>query len=156
MTQFLTDLLGAKEPLFSLSLKRLEQASGHHGTDARLIGDIHEKAARHIKQLGLDPTDTTGPELYRALLARVARDEKHLAEVIGGQNPDDVQTMLPIMKKAWDKADVNKDCWVLKKSAARDMLRQSPPPNVMKRLGYRSVESLLKNENLLEIYGALR
>jgi hypothetical protein len=36
------------------------------------------------------------------------------------------------------------------------MLRHTPPQNIMKRLGYRSVESMLKRENLAEIYGALR
>jgi hypothetical protein len=36
------------------------------------------------------------------------------------------------------------------------MLRQMPPPNIMKLLHYRSVDSMLKHENLSEIYGALR
>lgn len=156
MAKFLRDLLDAKEPIFSLALRQLEAASGRQGIDAKLIGDIHLKSSQAIRRLDLDPADTTGPELYRALIAQVAYNDKHLAQAIGSSNADDVQTLIPLMKTAVDKADVNKDAWVLKKSVARDMLRNMPPPNIMKNLGYRSVDSMLKQENLYEIYGALR
>lgn len=36
------------------------------------------------------------------------------------------------------------------------MLKKMPPKAIMKHLGYRSVDSMLKRENLAEIYGALR
>lgn len=156
MAKFLRDLLGATEPIFSLSLEQLEKASGRQGVDAKLIGDIHHKTAESMRRLGLDPKDTTGEELYRALLAQVARHDVHLAEAIGGSPDDDVQTLLPLMKQAIDAVDTPKDCWVLKKSVARDMLRHTPPQSIMKLLGYRSIDSMLKHENLAEVYGALR
>lgn len=156
MSKFLRDLLDAKEPLFSLALQQLEKASGSHATDAKLIGDIHFKANLAIKRLGLDPKDTTGPELYRALISQVAHNDRHLAKVIGSDDPEDVQKLIPLMKAAIDGFEINKGCWVLKRSVAREMLRKAPPPNIMKHLGYRSVDSMLKTENLPEIYGALR
>jgi len=36
------------------------------------------------------------------------------------------------------------------------MLHDMPPPKIMEHLGYQSVDSMLKRENLYEIYGALR
>lgn len=156
MSKFLRDLLDAKEPLFSLALKQLETASGRSGTDAKLIGDIHTQASDAIRRLKLDPADSTGSEIYRALLSQVAYNDTHLAHAIGGKDPDDVQALIPLMKAAFDQSDANKECWVIKKSVARDMLRHNPPPNIMKALGYRSIDSLLKQENLYEIYGALR
>jgi hypothetical protein len=63
---------------------------------------------------------------------------------------------LPLIKKAIERVDIPRSCWVLKKSVAKQMLRQTPPPNIMKRLRCRSIDSMLKRENLFEIYGALR
>lgn len=156
MARFLRDLLDAEEPLFSLSLKQLEKGSGTHGTDARLTGEIYEKANDRIRKLGLDPSDSTGKEIYRALVNRVIEDDKRLAHAIGGPDAEDVQVLIPFMKKAVEGLDLNRGCWVLRKSVARDMLRDFPPPNIMQHLGYRSIDSMLKNERLEEIYGALR
>lgn len=156
MAKFLQELLDAKEPLFSLALQQLERASGQNGTDARLIGEIYEKANSRIRQMGLDPADSTGREIYQSLLVQITKNDINLAKVIGSDDPDDVQTLIPLMKKAVDGIDINKDCWVLKKSVAKDMLRRMPPPKIMEHLHYRSADSMLKSENLYEIYGALR
>ncbi|HWZ65424.1 MAG TPA: hypothetical protein VNX65_01345 [Patescibacteria group bacterium] len=156
MAKFLRDLLDAKEPLFSLSLRQLEKASGHHGTDTKLIGDIIEQAHQATKQLQLDNQDTTGPELYQALLAQVAKHDRHLATSIGGKDVDNVLEMQPLILKAVEKIDMPRSCWVLKNSVAKDFLRQNPPKEVMKVLGHSSVESMLKHENLAEVFGALR
>jgi hypothetical protein len=153
---FLRDLLDAKEPLFSKALEQLEQASHKTGADAKLVGEIHEKATRAIRALGLDEKDTTGPELYHALNAKIKEHDEHLAKSIGGDYNLSVQELLPLMKKAAEEVKIARDCWVLKKSVAKEMLRQMPPPNIMKMLGYRSIDSMLKRENLAEIYGALR
>jgi hypothetical protein len=156
MSGFLRDLLNAKEPLFSKSLEQLEKASHNPGADVKLIADIHQKAREAMKKLGLDEKDTTGPELYHALIAKVHEHNKHLAESIGGNEHMTVRELLPRMKKAAEKVKTPRDCWVLRKSVAKEMLRKMPPPNIMKRLKHRSVESMLKHENLAEIYGALR
>ena len=156
MSRFISQLLGATEPMFTIAVQQLEQASGKPGVDVRLtaeiIGQIHQKTA----DLRLDPKDTTGKELYAALLHRFKRDDEHLAKQIGGHNATDVQDLLPKMKAAAEEVKIAKKCWVLKKSVAKEFLRKTPPPNIMKKLGYRSIDSMLKNENIFEIYGALR
>lgn len=153
---FLRDLLDAKEPLFSQSLGQLEAASHRQGVDVKLIGDIRQRAAIAMQDLGLDAADTTGPELYYALNAKIKEHDEHLTKSIGAKTTMTVTDLLPLMKRACEKIDIPRDAWVLKKSVAKDMLRNMPPQNIMKRLGYRSVDSMLKRENLAEIYGALR
>lgn len=156
MSSFLADLLGATEPLFSLSVKQLEEASGRPGADVRLIAEIIGSVRLKTKELGLDPDDTTGEELYMALLNRIEKDDDHLVKQIGGKDPEDAKILMPLMKKAWEKVDTPKSAWVLKHSVAKSMLKKLPPANIMKHLGYKSVDSMLKRENLNEIYGALR
>ena len=96
MSNFLTDLLGATEPLFSLSVKQLESASGRPGADVRLIAEIIGKVQLKTKELTLDAADTTGEELYHALINLVKLHDAHLAKQIGGDNPADVQKLLPL------------------------------------------------------------
>ena len=71
MARFLKDLLQNDHPLFLMNIARLERAAGDPGIDVRLIGDITDKANHIIHELGLDPSDTTGSELYHALQGAV-------------------------------------------------------------------------------------
>lgn len=156
MSKILRDLLDAEEPIFSLSLRQLEAASGHKGVDAALIGEIARKMRESIAALGLDPNDTTGPELYAALMARMKADNERVTRLIGGNDPDDVKHMVPLMVKAVEAMPINRQAWVLKRSVAKKLLKTMPPEKLMKHLGYRSVDSMLKHENIDEVYTALR
>jgi len=156
MAKILRDLLDATEPVFSLSLQQLERASGHPGVDARLIGEIAEKMHKAISGLGLDPRDSTGKEIYQAQMSRIDADALRVTKLIGGSDPSDVRELAPLMVAVAEKMDVNKDCWVLKRSVAKKFLAQMPPKKLMKHLGYRSIDSMLKHEDVDEIYTALR
>jgi hypothetical protein len=156
MSKLLSELLGATEPMFSLALKQLEEASGLPSVDVRLTAEIVGKVRLKTQELGLDPDDTTGKELYFGLMNKIEKHDEHLVKQIGGKDPNDSAALMPLMKQAWDGVDTPKSCWVLKYSVAKTMLKKMPPKQIMKHLGYRSVDSMLKRENLAEIYGALR
>lgn len=156
MSVMLSKLLGATEPLFSMSLKQLEEISGQPSEDVRLTAEILGKVRMKTEELGLDPDDTTPKELHQALLAKISEHDAHLVKKIGGKNPDDPVELMPLMRKAWQKVDTSKTAWVIKKTVAKEMLKKKPPKQIMSHLGYRSVDSMLKRENLAEIYGALR
>ncbi|MBI1856948.1 hypothetical protein HY003_02170 [Candidatus Saccharibacteria bacterium] len=156
MSKHLSELLGATEPMFTIALKQLEQASGNFSVDVRLTAEIIGKVHLKTRELGLDPKDTTGKELYQALLNLVEKHDEFLVKRIGGTNPRDVQDLIPRMKKAIEELDVPKKAWVIKHSVAKQLLKNMPPRTVMRHLGYRSVDSMLKRENLAEIYGSLR
>lgn len=152
----LRDLLDAEEPIFSLALQQLERASHSQGVDAALVGDIAAKMHLRIRDLGLDPQDTTGRELYHALMNKIEADNQRVTTLIGGKNPDNVAEMVPMMVKAVLEMSIPRDCWVLKRSVAKKMLKEMPPRKLMKHLGYGSVDKMLTQENIDEIYTALR
>jgi hypothetical protein len=156
MAKILRDLLDAKEPIFSLSLRQLEKASGEHGTDARLIGEIAEKMHVATTHLGFDKADTTDRELYGGMLAQIQRDNLRVTKLVGGSDPDDVKTNVPLMVKAVEAMDIDRSCWVLKRSVAKRLLGTMPPKKLMEHLGYRSMDSMLKHENIDEVYTAIR
>ncbi len=71
MAGYLQKLLSAQEPIFSNGLVKLEKTTGNSGVDARLIADITERVHETMRRMGLDIRDTTGPELYFALISSV-------------------------------------------------------------------------------------
>lgn len=156
MAKILRDLLDAEEPIFSLSLRQLEKASGEHGTDARLIGEIAEKMRLATEHIGLDPSDTTDQELYAGMMSQIERDNLRVTKIIGGTDPDDVTANVPLMVKAVEGMGLDRSCWVLKRSVAKKLLGMMPPEKLMQHLGYRSIDSMLKHEPIDEVYTAIR
>lgn len=71
MAHVLKQLLGNDHPLFTRNIMQLEQAAGNVGVDIRLIADITEKAHAVLRELGLDPANSHGKEVYHALAASI-------------------------------------------------------------------------------------
>ena len=156
MSRLLSELLAAEEPLFSMAIKQLEHASGNASVDVRLTAEIVGKVHIKMRSLGLDPRDTTGAELYRALYNLIKQHDHFLAKRIGGEDPEDVQKMLFRIRETVEALDVPKKAWLLKHSVAKRLIKATPPKKVMKQLGYRSIDSMIKREPMGEIYGAMR
>lgn len=156
MSKVLSELLGEDNPLFQVALNDMERASGNPSADVRLSAEIIGKALQKTKELGLDPKDTTGEELYYALIQLVKKHDGFLAKRIGANDPADVQDILPRIKTLLEQLDIPKSAWVMRPSVAKRLLKASPPKKVMRQLGYRSIDSMLKREPIGEIYGAIR
>jgi hypothetical protein len=156
MSKKISELLDASEPLFSIALRQLEQLSGNPSADVRLTAEIVGKVYAQMRALGLDPHDSTGKELYQALMNLTALHDGFLAKKIGSDDPDDVKKLLPLIKNTAEKVPIPRTAWVMKHSTAKRLLKEFPPHRLMKHLGYRSVDSMLKREPMPIIYGALR
>ncbi len=156
MSKLLRELLEAKEPLFTQSLRELEFITSKKNIDTKLTAEIIEKTHAVIRSLGLDSADTTNRELFHALDRRVGEHNKNFAKSIGSNDNAPIREIVPKLVDIAHQAKIPRDAWVIKKSVAKDLLREMPPKTMMKHLGYRSIESMFKNENFSEIYTALR
>lgn len=156
MSRVLSQLLQAKEPDFTMSLHQLEKAGGHSAVDVRLIADISRIIKQKTRELGLDQNDTTDKELYHALQSIVKLHDSYLARIIGSKPDDSVETQLKNIQKFLKKLEGPKSCWTMKNSVAKKILKMHPPKSVMKKLGYKSIDSMLKREQITEIYVATR
>lgn len=156
MSKILRELLNAKEPTFTLAIRDLEHLTGKQGVDTRLSAEIIEKTEAAIRGLGLDSKDTTDKELYYALKNKIKLHNENLASSLGTSETAPITHIVPRLVEAVNTIDIPKRCWVLKKSVAKELLREMPPKNMMKKLGYRSIESMFKNENFSELYTGLR
>jgi hypothetical protein len=156
VAKFLRDLLDAEEPIFSLSVRQLEQASGKHGADARLIGEITEKMHGAMRELRLDPANTTGQELYHSLMNRIQEDNERVTKIIGATDSSDVRELVPLMITAANSVEFNRTVFVIKRDKAKELLRQMPPQQLMEKLGYKTVDAMFEKEDFDELYTALR
>lgn len=156
MSRILSELLGAAEPAFSLMIRDLEMASGGNGTDIRLATDIVASVRQKTKELGLDHNDSSGKELYHALLHLAKTHDEHLAKALGATDLTAVDDLLERIKNVPQKMGMTRTSWAIKHSVAKRLLSARPPKNILRILGYRSVDSMLKRENMNEVYPALR
>jgi hypothetical protein len=150
MTRVLAELLRAREPGFHQSLLRLEGVSGHTNADIRLTTEIERATKARIRVLGLDPNDTTGEELYAALQQRFKADDALLSAQLRKVYGDDRAAHVAI-SEAIMALPLSRSCFALKTVVGRKLLKKLPPKHTMKLLGYRSVDSLLRREQLLAV-----
>lgn len=152
MTRFLSLVLGTNQPMFGKSISELEHAAGTPSEDIRLSSEIEQRTKQKISQLGLDPKDTTGPELYNALKQRLRGDEQVLRQALNIASDADADTVLSKIQTYFDNELMSSTCFALKHATAKRILKAKPPKNTMKALGYRSLDSMLKQEPAPAVY----
>ncbi len=146
MAKALAAMLGKSEASLARAIQKLEAAAGAPSEDLRLLAESKAAVRQKIKDLGLDPEDTTGPELYHALLTRFGRDSQLLHKTLGIQADssyaEKVQKAAAIVKRAM----ADKELWSLRLPATKALLKEHPPRRLMKHFGYRTIDSMLKRE----------
>lgn len=153
MTKLLSQLLGAHEPTFSLGLRQLERASGGSAEDVRLSSDVLQARQKALRQLGLDPSDTTARELYAALMQRVKEDSRIFESLL--QSADGIDgNRMPHVAELIDRLVGGAQVFSMKPAVSKRLLRQHPPKKALKALGYRSIDSVLKHEPSAVLFAA--
>jgi len=154
MTRYLSQALGAEEPVFSQSIQQLEQASGAPNADIRLTTESAQQLRSKITELGLDPQDTTAAELYSALCERLRSDDAIVRKALTIADSASSMDVLARIEQCVAAIDIPKQCFALKASVAKRLLKKKVPKAVMKQLGYRSAESMFKHEPAAHLFAA--
>ena len=151
MSQKVARILNEPEHVVTKLLRELEEKNGWPSHDARYLADNVQKTRARLSDLGLDPDDTTGRELYHALLAKFEKNSRLFDLHFGTDDMNFDQKSAKAAELITKNFELPNH-WALKTSIAKVIMRQQPPKRVMKHLSYRSLESMLKRENLNEIY----
>ena len=154
MSKLIRQLLGEVDPLFSVGIARIEQASGRPGIDARLTADIQSAVRLKLGALGMDPNDTTGQELYAAISAKVVESESYLLSFLG--HPANFDGGYDVLCNLLATLVPNKEIWTTKHTSLKKIIKANPPKNVMKAFHFQSVDSLLKRLDTAECMLAAR
>lgn len=151
MSKVISDILGQDRLKFRHHIESWEKRTGLPSHDLNLYSDLRVKAVSAVRMLGLDPSDTISGELYFALQERARQDNLRLCDIIGVDPSDNPEKTIQKITKWVTKNSKNLDVWMVKPSVIRALLKKNLPKNVMKSLGLRSVDSMLKRSNVAEI-----
>jgi len=94
-------------------------------------------------------------EIYDALISKIEADDHLLFKSLGEplcSCPEDAWKIVDLAKKI---SGLNHG-FFLKKEKAAEFIVKEPPHKIMAYLGYDSAEAMLAQENLFEVYSALR
>lgn len=147
MCKLVAELVGADNHVVREMFERLEIQSGNPGVDVRLTGEIYGKIHMKMRELGLDPRDTTPRELYQSLVNLAAKHDLFLARRLGIEDSQDSQQVAKAVIRLIRRMRLPKHSWALKPATARRLLKATPPKTLMKALHYRSLDSMLKRES---------
>jgi hypothetical protein len=150
MTRILSELLQAEQPHFGLQLRQLEKVSGHNNIDIKLSVEVVQAARHKIHALGLDKHDTTAEELYHVLLARLSDDDIRLERALRTQAATYVSAEADLMSgllHVLQQEAHGVTTFALKTATAKRLLKKNSPKRLLKGLGYRSVDSMLRAES---------
>lgn len=154
MSKAISRILEHPEAAVAKAITKLEDKNGYPSHDVRLTAENIQKVRIKLSELNLDPDDTTGEELYQALMVKFQEDSRRFDEHFGmhlhGFDEKSAKAVELISKNA-----ALPERWVMKTAPAKALLRQHQPKRVMKQLHYRSIDSLLKRESLSEVYLAV-
>lgn len=151
MSRLISDILDADRVQFKHLIDDWERRSGRHGHDLRLYSDMRSRAVSAIKLLGLDPTDTISYELYFALQERAKQDDSWLQNYLKINPADKPEEVIKKITKWVEKHSRALDVWVCKLAILKTILKKQPPKTLMKSLGLRSIDSILKRNSVTEI-----
>ncbi len=154
MSATLAKLTDESEQDTKAIVNKLEQLSGFASEDVRLTAEYQQNALRKIASLGLDPLDTTAEELYETLQVKLASDAKQFAKAINYDRGSNEARAAKVVELAITASPMT-EVFAIKNAAAKNLLRSSVPTRLMKKLNYRSLESMLKREDICELYAVL-
>lgn len=148
--------MGANMVSFRQQIQQLERAAGLPSADIRLAAHTMQATRQKIRELGLDPADTTGPELYAALQTRLAQDEVRVRAALNLRADIYPVDILENVARRMNTLDAHSDLFVVKPTVMKQLLKKLKPKATMKRLGYRSMDSMLKHEPVPQLLAACR
>lgn len=146
MCRLLAQLTNTDQRIMSETIKRLEHKTGSPAVDIRLTSDIHSQIHQKIRALGLDPHDTTPKELFVGLQNLAAVHDKFLKKKFQLDQSVSSDNFARDVCFVYERLRFNRRSWLLRPSVIKKILRQYPPKTLVKVLGYRSVDSLIKRE----------
>lgn len=131
----------------------MEEETGVGGVPEKIVKENNENMERILKKYNLE--GKTSEEIFSSLIYRLKRSNRVIKEFFGEPTLSQPKSYERVIEEAKWLANKPKG-FFLKKKKAKEMLRQTPPKNMIRAFGYSGVGELLEKEDLFEVYSALR
>ena len=140
--------------------EKLEKITKKRNVALKICKENKIKIFQTLKRLNLDPKNSSFDEILDALISKVESDDYLLRKFFNFPKFSSVLSWKKIIRKIKNFKILKNlnvfEGYFLKEKVIKQILKKAPPRNIMKVLGYKNVDLLLKNENLLEVLSALR
>lgn len=148
----IADILHIKEENLKNLDKEMQKLTGKSGVIQVVEKDIEEAINKRLDILGLK-IDCSAEDIIHALVEKLCTNEEGLYKYIGiTRDSFDFEKLAQVAKNISHA----KQGFFLKIEKAANILRKYPPEGTIKYLGYGNVNELLKKEDVLEVFSALR
>lgn len=133
----------------------LERATGKSEVIENIFSENERIVGEKLALLGISH-EATAQEVYDALVSKVEADDLKLLRLVGHSSLRGYAASVAVVDFVKSAYGGPRRGFFLKHEKAREFLRAVPPVNILKALKYKTVDEMLKNENLEEVYAALR
>lgn len=154
VTEKIAKILRADKDFIAKIDARLSAVTGKKKVPEKIVSENEKMVNDSLLALGVS-RQAGAKDVYDALISKIEADDHLLSEALNRpscRHWEDCCRVLDLTRKV---AGVNHG-FFLKKDKAEEFLRREPPRQVMKFLNYNSVDKMLANEDLFEIFSALR
>jgi hypothetical protein len=147
MSKYLATLLSKETSGFKKFIDDIEHATGYNKHDLKLSSSIKLSTNHKIRSLGLNPKDTTSEELYFALNNLVKLHDKFIVAKIDSKYGAPTSAVMDQIAATFNKPTNHQNVFCIKPSVAKKLLTKNQPKQTTNLLGYRSLDSMIKNED---------
>lgn len=145
MTRLLVRLFEAPEVQFRSLIDEWEKKTGRQSVDISLTNQLMHNSKAILEYANLSK-DASEREVYHALNDLISRENSKIEEKLGISDASSPSDLLKKILKFVEEKDIAGQSFYLKSSKAKEFLKKHPPKKIMKALGYRSIDSMLKRE----------
>lgn len=151
--EYIAKIFRTKTETISEMEEKMSAITGKTGVIDNLVKENEHRIARTLSLLNCH--DYKAENVFRALITRVQEDDRALYKLFKKPSGTTTKGLKTLFNFALELANIS-PLFVLKIEKAEEILRENPPPNIMKALKYENIDELLKRENLTEVFSALR
>lgn len=134
--------------------EKLGALTGKNNVMDKIIEENEAMIKNRLGDLGMAP-NASAKEIYSALINKIKNDDNLLFSALKHPNCGNINDCNRVLEVAKKVAGRPKG-FFLKKEKAVEFLKNQPPLNILRSLGYSTVEEMLQKEDFFEVFSALR
>ncbi len=155
----LAKLLRTREEVINKIVKKMEAISGIKKVPEKIIEENEHEIRERLIKLGLGKKKNVfklkAEKVYQSLLKKVETDDAYLLDRFFKPDFSSFAGCRSLINVAKELAG-DLYGFYLKEEKAKDLMRQNPPKKIMNSLGYNDIEKMLEQEDIYELFAALR
>lgn len=149
----LAKILRTKTEIIVNMEEKMNKITGKSGIIDDLMKENEHRISRTLALLNCH--DYRAENIRRALITKLQEDDRALFDLFKRPSGTTIEGLKTLFNFSLELANIG-PLFVLKKEKAKEFLKQNPPPNILKSLGYKNVKELLEKEDLIDVFSALR